>query len=109
MAKELTAADVAAFLASKGMEVPEELNESLANEQRDAATEAISERLTESDEENDKRADEWTDRLFSLADGISEDFTSERNAVGRGFRLDRKVQIETPNGTLFVRLSESAS
>lgn len=106
MAKELSPAELAAALIAMGLPVPEELNEKVANSVEDAAVSAIADRLSVEDE-NSEIAEKWQANLFDLAEQFHGEFKAETNNVGRGKRIDRKVQIETPMGTLFVRLSKT--
>lgn len=114
MAKELSAADVAAFFASKGIELPAELATITTNEVADKANEVISAALVPFDESDAKArkahndlATKYQTDLFDLAHRFSSDFRSETNNVGRGSARQNKVTIETPDGTLFVRLSKT--
>lgn len=119
MTKELSAADVAAFFASKGIELPAELAQITTNEIADRANEAIAKVLVPYAETGDKKADTvtrkvfnetataWQERTFEIAHDMSKAFVAETNNVGRGKAEQRKVTVETPDGTLFLRLSKT--
>lgn len=112
MAKELSAADVAAFFAAKGLDLPEELTAAIENEKADEAFHRLIKITPE--QENEKapahtaRVSEMQKNLFTLAETIENDWTAETvNQQGRGSGqvVRRQVMIETDQGTLFVRLA----
>lgn len=118
MAKEMTAADVLAFLASKGIENLDDLQAAAQNSVSDAAFHHLNEKVLAvpfTDEKNKPlpageqtaRVEKWQQDLFDLAARMSFDFKSEvRNQRGRGTGQEtvQQATIETPEGTLFVRL-----
>jgi len=109
MAKELTAADVAAFLAAKGMTLPEELTAAIENEKEDAAFHVLSATVSDDTEmEESEVVDYVTDlqvRLFGLAQDIRDNHKHEVRNVGQGQKDQTMFTVETHAGTLFVRLS----
>lgn len=113
MAKELTAADVAAFFAAKGLDVPEEISAAIENEKADNAfhrlVKIMPEKENEKAPEHTERVSEMQVNLFDLAQKIEEEWTAETvNQQGRGSGqiVRRQIMLETENGTLYVRLAQ---
>lgn len=103
MAKEMTAAEVAAWLADKGLPVPEDLQTKVANSKSDAAEETIASHLTESDEKKLVAAAEaWRKSLFDLSTKVASEFKGQEKNVGQGRVFERYVEIETPDGAKFM-------
>lgn len=103
MAKEMTAAEVAAWLADKGLPVPEDLATKVANSKSDAAEEEIAKHLSEKDEKKIVAAAEaWRTELFALASKVASEFTGQEKNVGQGRVFERYVEVETPDGHKFM-------
>ena len=102
MAKEISALQVAEFLQAQGLAIPAELQERIDNAVSDAAWHKLNESVLKGKKEKDVTA--WQERLFSLAENMHSEFRQETKNVGRGQMEEQSVSVDTPNGTLFVRL-----
>ena len=121
MAKEISAADVAAFFAARGVQVTEDISNALSsvaeNEIKDATYVAIRESMVPLSAEDEAKAPErkkfnerntaWQERLFDLANDVHEQMVSEVRNAGRGQNHHQEVSIETPNGRLYVKLTRA--
>lgn len=106
MAKDLTPSEIAAALQAMGMQIPDELNAKVENAVADTAEEKILSRFENPDAKDvTKAAENWRKDLFDLAASFANSFKGEQRNVGRGNRFVRVLEIETPNGTLVVKLS----
>lgn len=109
MAKEISAADVAAFFTAKGLDVPETVQAQIENAKADEAFHKVEKILVPSIKgaKRTQRAEGWQKNLFSLAREMTEEFKSETvNQQGRGNAqvVRRQVTIETEHGTLYVKV-----
>jgi hypothetical protein len=103
MAKDLTPADIAAALASMGLDVPAELKSKVENSVQDKAQSYLSEHLSESDEKKKvAAAEKWQKDLFTLVDSFSAAFNGQEKNVGQGRVFERYVEIELPDGSKFA-------
>lgn len=107
MAKEISAADVAAFLAAKGLTIPEDLTSAIENEKEDAAYHVIAGTLNDDVENETEYATDMQVRLFALAQDLYDNHKHEVRNVGQGQKDQTMFTVETHAGTLFVRLSRS--
>ena len=103
MAKEMTAVEVAAWLASKGMAIPEDLQTKVANTVSDRAEEEITKHLSATDEKDRVMAAElWRGEIFELAGTFAEAFKGQEKNVGQGRVFERYVEVELPDGSKFM-------
>jgi len=109
MAKEMTAAQVAAWFAAQGLEVPETLVETATNEARDALESYLYDHLSSIESETDRIAAateslEWAESV--AANMLSFDsFESGKQGRGDSKVLRRKVVLDLPEfGTLTIML-----
>lgn len=114
--KTLSPAEIIAALESAGLPVSEELrvaaNEKQENVKRDEAYVLVESKAVEiekeSPEERVTRIEGIVTALFGLSTSFSSNLTGEtRNKPGQGIgtHVLRTVSVETPEGTLTVKLS----
>lgn len=108
MAKEMTAADIAAWLESKGFSIPEDVAAARDNAVEDAAYAKVSEKMVRDDDEN---ADHYNERvttmqeiLFDLSETMAAQVSGDQRNVGRGTKFVRVLEVDTHEGTLTVTL-----
>lgn len=103
MAKEMNAAQVAEWLASQGLDVPEELKTKVANSVQDTAASYLSEHLSEQDsKKNVQAASKWQAEIFTLADRFAEAFSGQEKNVGQGRVFERYVEVTLADGSKFA-------
>lgn len=103
MAKEMNAAQVAEWLKSQGLSVPEELNAKVANSVQDEAQSYLSEHLSETDEKKKvAAAEKWQKDLFTLSDSFKTSFSGQEKNVGQGRVFEQYVEISLPDGSKFA-------
>lgn len=110
------AVEAAANLVTLGMEVPAELQARIDAGASDVAFHHLSEKVIlpladDKDNAAGRKARNtlcttWQERLFALAADVDSDFRSDTKAVGRGHQVERFVSLDSPNGTLVVRLRQ---
>ncbi len=106
MAKELSPADLAAAMQAMGLDVPEELQEKIANAMEDEAFHYIVPRIVNVEEkELNETATKWQKNLFDLASEVRSYIKADEKNRGQGRRLVHFLSIETHDGTLKVELS----
>ena len=103
MAAELTPAQVAEFLRAQGLTVPEDLEAKVQNSVADEACEVISDHLLADDTKREVST-AWQEELFDMAKRFRAEFKSQEKNVGRGQAIETAMTLETPDGTLFVRV-----
>ena len=103
MAKEMNAAQVAEWLKSQGLSVPEELNAKVANSVQDEAQTLISSHLSESDEKKKvAAATKWQTEFFALATRFAAEFSGQEKNVGQGRVFERYIEMTLADGSKFA-------
>ena len=109
MSKDITAKDVAAWLAAQGEEIPDKVKAAVENAKSDEAFHKISPMLRVTDTvKNEKAATAWQKAMFKTAKDMRAEFKSEtRNQQGRGNAQVEviSVTVETEDGTLTTKLT----